>query len=417
MKNVFKSLKRMRGLMFLIIIQLALGLAMLNSSTAIIEEVSAKKSGFEKIFDAERTYAMRMNIVIEKEDYDLEGYNRINDLYPKIMELKESNILESCKIVFPFMLNIEGVDDHIPSKYRDVNGLNSNVAKVLVNSDFIEDYKLNILDGRSLNKDDFNWSGTGNIPILIGSGYKDNIKVGDVFKCELPKLERSGEVTDYKFNFEVVGIIDRNSIPVIFAKERFFESVEYSDYTVVVPTNSQLLHCSYGFAIADQCGFVTTNNIEELKASMSKIGGDRFDTTFINLKDDYDGAMELLTSDVINSVILGVALTFLSVIGITAVLIGELKKRRKEMGMKLSCGATISILCKEMVGEILIMLVSSSILSIGLMFAFIKGGESIITPTLIGVNILAVIILTALISIIPVLSIRKMNIVDLVRGK
>ncbi|MEG0668020.1 FtsX-like permease family protein [Clostridium sp.] len=417
MKNVLKSLKRMRTLMFLIIVQLALGLAMLNSSTAIIEEASTKRDGFEKIFNPENTYAMRMNIIIENEEYDLEGYDIINKLYPDIMELKEENLMESCKILFPMLTSIKGIDDYIPSKLKDVQGLNPHRAKVLVNSDFIDDYQINMLEGRSLNRDDFKWTTEGTVPILIGYGYKDNINIGDTFTEVFPRFSKIGEPQEVEVKFEVVGIMERNSIPIMIAKQAFFESVEYSDYSVVIPANTELLHLSVAVGLGDQAGFVTTSNIDGLKVRMNEIAGDKISMQFTSLKDDYNSVMEGLTSEVTNSVILGFALTFLSVIGITAVLIGELKKRRKEMGMKLSCGATISILCKEMVGEIAIMLISSSILSILLMYVWNSGGQNIITPTLVGVNILAVIILTTLISIIPVLSIRKMNIVDLVRGK
>ena len=120
-----------------------------------------------------------------------------------------------------------------------------------------------------------------------------------------------------------------------------------------------------------------------------------------------------------NSFILGGVLTILSIIGISSVLLGELNERRKEFGIRIACGANLKTLCKEMILEIFMMVTLSSVLSIlFLLFKQLLYTEvQYLGTTTLLLNFIVILILTIIMSFIPILKIRKFSVVDLVKGE
>lgn len=73
---------------------------------------------------------------------------------------------------------------------------------IQVSQSFFGEFDINISKGRSFDKADYNYSNNRNIPVLLGSAYKDILSVGDTFSCE------------YLFEdvvCEVIGFVDENS--------------------------------------------------------------------------------------------------------------------------------------------------------------------------------------------------------------
>lgn len=423
MRNALKSLCRMKFLAFLIILQLSLGLSMLNSTTALIQDTTTKKQNFDRLFDFKRTYIVRIapskNEEINPQSIDsLKKYISSNKFYSNFEEFKKLGLIDSYSILFPTFLQIDDLDKFIPEEFRTANEKTMiHRAKIIVNEDFIKRKGINIIKGRELTSNDF----TGNndtIPILIGNAYKNNIEIGTILPVSLITSIENEKINLKEINFKVVGIMEHNSLPSIITKSNYMENIVYSDYSVVIPSIESIFDLSAGIALVDQGAYIETNNIENLINTLnSELKDINMTTDIISLKDDYEGILEDLTRNIMNSVTLGSTLTFLSIIGITAVLLGELKRRKKEFGVRLASGATIKILCKEITYEIMFMMIFSSILSLLINWISTIGKDNFINIYLILSNILIISILTFIISIIPVLQLRKMTIIELVRGK
>lgn len=422
MKNALKSLTRMKFMSVLIILQLSIGLSMLNSISSIIQDNAIKKQRFDKLVDFERGYMTR---IIPK-DFNSESrsdsdtifnrYNKINDIYNEFYSYKKQGFIDSYKIVFPVFFDISEIDKYIPKEFVSGPGDKTapHRAKIIINDEFLNQYNFNVIEGRSLDDNDFNIDSTDLIPILIGIGYKDKVKVGDIGTADL--YTYSNELI--KAKFKVVGIMERNSIPSIVTKSNYMESIVYSDYSIVIPSTNSLLFLSNSVALGDQGAYIETNNIDAFENILnSDLEETNMTSRIQSLKEDYEGIMEELKRKVIKSVTLGITLTFLSIIGITSVLLGELNKRKKEFGIRLASGAKLFDICKEITFEIMFMMIFSSILSMILMKIGTSDQNNFISPYLILINIAIVAILTLIISLIPVLKIKKMNIIELVRGK
>ena len=128
-----------------------------------------------------------------------------------------------------------------------------------------------------------------------------------------------------------------------------------------------------------------------------------------------EGTKAALKNNINNSKILGGILVFLSTLGIASTMIGDIKNRKNEFGIKISQGASINTICKEMIYEILILVSLSVILA--LIFLLSKYGIKAITIKLILTDIIIISLITTIISILPIRIIKKIEIVKLLRGK
>jgi putative ABC transport system permease protein len=99
--------------------------------------------------------------------------------------------------------------------------------------------------------------------------------------------------------------------------------------------------------------------------------------------------------------------------GVSSVMIGEINKRKKEFGIRITQGATLNTVSKEIFFEILLMSVFAGIVSLILIFLT---DSNLLTIKIILKNLLTVIVIVSLISIIPILSLRRFNPIDLVKG-
>lgn len=83
-------------------------------------------------------------------------------------------------------------DDESGNRYSMFNNITINAASQNY-------YNFKVIEGRIFNSGDFTYSNT--IPVMLGYDYKDYYNVGDVF---------TGEYLDCNFNYQVIGILDKN---------------------------------------------------------------------------------------------------------------------------------------------------------------------------------------------------------------
>lgn len=427
MMNAIKSLKRMKTMAFLIVLQFAVGLMLLNSSTMVIENTRGRLNIFNKMFDYDKTLVLRCKPkgtekLLPPDKID-EGLKKI---YEELEKLKSEGVINKNKIYFTYFPKIKGLKDLVKDEYRNYEGevISDYAATLMVNYDFISGYDLEIDEGRGFIEEDFKLDyRKENIPIIIGKDYKEKTKIGDVFKENVVAgYEGEGEnfkVISKDINYEIVGYYDNNAIPTIFSKTSFIERIRLTDSFMILPTVKDSQYDNEIIALDDLGCFVELGNINNLKYIEERIKPILEEYELIStvqyIKDEYTSVKEVLLRDVINSVVLGGILTFLSIIGLMSVLIGEIRDRKKEFGIRLSYGATTMDICKELIIEVLLMLSISSVLSLGGMF--LKNPLTVLNIRIIVYNIIFILILSLLIGIIPIVKLRKANVIELMRGE
>lgn len=443
MRNAIKSLGRIKLMAFLIILQLSISLMLVNSAGVIIENTMKKAAGFNSLMNFDKSYLLRIvngekNIPKTLDDYKANqeyydskmglAYLFADNIIDDINNAKDRGLINKTYYNFPLPgLFTEQLPKEILDNYSDEE---LKPYSLLVNYDFINDYNLNVSEGRTFVKEDFQVDyKKDSIPVILGANYKGKIKVGDII--EMQELGVDGELLNknskgrevVKLKTKVIGFLDKDAIPIMFTKDAFIQNIEFSDNYSIIPAIKDLYILNEKMVISDLGVFVeaeSPNKIEELKRELDgKLVKEGLEIKVTELTGEAGKIEEVLIRDVSNSAILGGVLLVLSIIGITCVLLGELKERKREFGLRIACGAEIKTLCKELIGEISLMVISASVISIILMLIseYLLNTIIKVSITVIISNIVIVTLLTIIVSISPIMRLKKMNPVDLVRGK
>lgn len=423
-----KRLRKMGAIAFLMIVQLSIGLTMINTSGKLFEESQSRKKGITDLFNVENS--MMFNIVpsvgLEQGNLFrtwLDG-NKADKIFD---EMKELGIINK-KLVYaptPNVLGIQELIDKIPKKYEKLSKFQKEdyTSNILINKDFFKHYNFNISSGRNFSEADFELDyKTNNIPILLGKDFEDIFEIGKVFPWKdissVDEESSKGNEVETKLeedtvNFEVVGFLKSNAIPTTtMPNQQFATSIIYSDCIAIMPVIKDFIYFSEGR------GMTSTGVILEQPKGVDK---KELESTLQRKLREYDlkgdeislGAKNLVTEtydrDVKSSIVLGALLLILSMVGTSCIILGQLNKRKKEFGIKIAQGATISDISRDIIIEILCIVIAASVISLLLN---LKIGIGI---NILMLNLCLVAVMTVLIAIFPIREIKKMNVVELVR--
>ncbi|WWU65373.1 hypothetical protein QJR26_03190 [Clostridium baratii] len=427
MYNAIKTLKSKKFIVFLMIIQLAYGITILNDVFSLVGVENKKLNNFNKMVDNENTYL----IEVEGGEYIYNFYDDLDDIYNEIGTLES---VRKTYVVFPFPMIVDKIDNINNDKYENIKNGYLHQSKILIDSNFNNKYKLKVVEGRTLDKNDFNKDyRKENIPILLGNDFIGKKKIGEIYNIndiasvnKENRKENDPELIYEDINFEVVGFLEKDAIPVTTDKTgAIASSVIFSDSITIIPAVKNYLSFGTGVALGDMGVYVECYEgitEEKIKSDIENILKKYKEES--KVKDhlepqvrliEREGTKAALKNNINNSKILGGILVFLSTLGIASTMIGDIKNRKNEFGIKISQGASINTICKEMIYEILILVSLSVILA--LIFLLSKYGIKAITIKLILTDIIIISLITTIISILPIRIIKKIEIVKLLRGK
>lgn len=424
MFKAIKRIKKMGVIGFLIIIQLSIGLTMINTSGRLFEDSQNRKKGIESLFDINNTTMVRIGPIggYEKNNEDiwsvilntLDGKEIYEEL-KRVGTIKDYYLYGSNPNVYEVFWEI------MPKKYENIADFERGmyIGEILINENFLNHYNFKISSGRNLKAEDFKKDyKKENIPILLGNEFEKTQKLGDTFKIKYFSEAVRTEDFDAKLKedfltFEVVGFLEKNAIPISNGPiELFAQTLLYSDGIKVIPSvenfigydamgeSTSAIFLERGIGVKeDELVKILNEKLKKynLCANLFSLSG----TTTV---------IESYERDVKSSLALGFLLLIISIIGTSCIMLGQLNKRKKEFGIKIAMGATLNEIAKELFLEVLVMVIIASIISLILN---IKIGVGL---TLIGINLVFVAIISILIAIIPVKEIKKMNVVELVKG-
>lgn len=434
MINALKSLKRIKLIAFLTILQLSIGLTLLNIGTIIEQENGNRSRNIDRLFDFENTYLVETKVYDNKNPkldnkITSSDFEKVGKSYDKLVDLKENGMIINNFFYYcggggnPIMADKEGIGKnsiakkYLPEEYHNLNeeSLIRNTSEISIDEEFYNLYKLKIVEGRGFTSDDFNINSKEEaIPMIIGLDYKYKISLGDEFEYPMPEID--GGLINVKY--KIIGFYDHNDMVMLGRKGTYIDGVTYSDAFVITPVVNDILFLSNKVIMAQYGVWVTVPNSNSMDkvidALLPILEEDNFSLEVTNMRDEISKTKEVLEKSRMNSNVLGVALTILSVIGVSTVMIGEINKRKKEFGIRITQGATLNIIANEIFFEILFMSILGGILSLILTFMV---DNNLLTIKVILKNLMIVIIIVTLISIIPIATLRKLNPINLIRGE
>lgn len=423
---------RMKKILFVLLtLQLAIGLYLVTLSSTLILDKLNKLNKFNDLFNYKKTYVMKTEVMNTSSNNNTYGnINYISLLEDVFNNLKKENIINNSKVYFSIPFYIEGIDEKIIDKYKDLEHVSPKdffqyTCKILVNHDFSKDYNVKMQSGRWFEENDFN-STDKIIPIILGADYKNNISVGEKFKKIVLTKDTSSLIFSTKeieVEFVVVGIMESNSIGSLLTKSNFVENYYYSDSLVLIPTVPGIDDLSFGVAMSDMGVFVEFQDINSLENVTTLLNnellGKNLHITSYPLYNEYSLIKNNFYKDYQNYLVLGVTLLIISVVGVICVTLGEMSKRKSEFGIKLAVGSTVNDICSEIFIEMLNLSACSFLISYLMLFLttdrdlFIK----LTTINQMIFNLIFISSLTVILSIAPILMIQRTKIIDMIRSK
>ncbi|WP_252237013.1 ABC transporter permease [Clostridium sp. CH2] len=361
-KIIFKSLFKRKISSVLIMIQLTITIVMLLSSFIMLNSTNYLQDQVKgKGLDLNKT--IKLNIYnAEFTDTFKQNYNKLEDYINSIPEVTSFGGFDLTNTVFDELEKndkyIELRKNIIKDTFKEKYPTSSEM--LMIDKGIYNLLNLRITEGRELKQDDFYKDEQKIIPLLAGANYKNVLKIGEILT-----------IKDNNYKYEIVGFIDKNSS---WLNDQDYISnmlINLDDKFIIPYNNSEkvsnldiLAKCNaifYAVNSEDRVNYV--NNLIEAKANS------------LNLRvKNYSISKELLnfkesTNDIINTnLFLSIFLIILSCLGISTVMISSILNRKKEFGIRIATGASINYIKRLIIGEVSFLAISSSIISIAIVF-------------------------------------------------
>ena len=427
MFNALKSIKRLRMLTFLMVFQLAFGLSLINNVIFHNLNTIDKKIAFTTMFDVKNTYLVRVQPNFKQNEIIPNGeFLTTKKVADEIYKLKDTGIVRNVYSCFnnPKVSPILEGKNSIEYSNMSPEIVPRFLCNLVIDENFIDKYSFEVDEGRGLSKSDAHIDyETQEIPILLGQDYKNNMSIGDTFKGPATIKYTDSEFISKEVSFKVVGFLEKDSAFTFLAKTEIFKAVTFSNSIVVIPGIKDVDMYSTTIALNDVGIFIEGNDgttHDDIENKIRNVIKDidpnnvfKYEYKITSLNDDIASISENFQNDISTNLLFGVVLTILSLVGITTTILGELNSRNKEIGTRISVGATIKALCIEQIYEIMFMITIS--IAISNLYLKFTSEDYQLSIGLIIANIVILIIFTIVISIMPILRLKNYNVIDLLR--
>lgn len=414
MKFAIKSILKMKNMGILMILILSFSISLINNSILMNLYTTNKEETFKNFFDVNSTYLIRVQA---DGDNIIKGYKYLDDMYTKLLKLKGNGTLNNIYL-YGFGPNIIDISP---------NTSNELFSSILIDKNFIDRKPFKITKGRPLTDKDFSLDyKTQNIPIILGSSYSNSYELGHTFsKNVIVSVDDNMNENYLDLNFEVVGFADDNQLISLNTKSSLNNNFTISNSVVIIPCVNNVFELSPSITLGDFGAFfeiVPNTNYDTLLSSLTPIINDFSNNTGVSfkvvssifLRDDMASPIELLERDSIVTKALSIILILLSSIGIVTILLLDVETRKKEFGIKITQGASYFKLFIELIQQVFMICIISTLISYIISFYINKAWN--ISWFIVLINFFFIVILTTVISILPVLKLKSIKPIDLLRG-
>lgn len=287
------------------------------------------------------------------------------------------------------------------------------VEAYCINKAYVENMNYNYIQGSHNDFKEVEKNGT--LSVIVGYNYKNKYKVSDFIEVYNPI---KGETE--KLN--IVGIL--NSDSYIFEESASMNKISLNN-AIIFPINEEIFSCDVNneneilrakTSLQNylQSGFIKLSDKELESVVNDFLIKNKFK---FQLKDinqsirEFKDEIYFLTKPIIYTVTIVIIFTIISVI---VVMTNSINKSKQEFGINIMLGATLKDIRNRVLGEVIMLVILSSIISIFIIsfvdFVNLRGINIVITMIIIGIIVL-------FISIILINKLNKYSINQLVRRR
>ncbi|MGL4850715.1 MAG: hypothetical protein ACRC28_17655 [Clostridium sp.] len=422
MRNALKSLSKMKVITFLMVIQFSVGLYLINTANISKIEEEKLKYNLGRFFDFNDAMLIRVNTYSEGADLDTTKYTKALKVYDEIKKLREEGLIDEHYLYYGMGTNaaVEKLSDEgtLPEKYREMSreGLAKYGVEVMVDKNIYDKYNIKISEGRGFEDEDFIIEGKKeNIPIIIGEEYKGILKIGDEASRVIPDLSSNESDAFQEIKFEVIGFYEEDDL-LVLNDYNPISGMYMTNFGAIIPIVNDIAWIDTATLISQYGVFVTVENkakIVEIEGRLNQVAKEEgFYIEKDSFEEEYNRGVKILSDRKNTSELLGGVIIILSIIGVSAIMVGRINSRKKEIIVKISCGAKLKKIILEMIIESIIICVMAFIVS--QIFIFVNYGDYIGMEEIIK-NLILTGIIVILVTIIPLMNLNNRSVLGLRR--
>lgn len=357
-------------------------------------------------------YAKKLYKKNNIDDYN-NFYNYINKNYEIINMLEDNFFVTDFDNIENFVVPNTPVTNVGEDNYYILNSLT-------VNNNYFENFNIKLSNGRKFNYDDYNpKDNTSEIPIILGSDYSEIFKIND-------KIHFYDSYSNSKKTGTIIGFLEKGQFYI--KKPVAIENIVSLDKTVLIPSqpikeNNQdiinnkatnLNNLKLYLQITNSY-FVDLNDsdISNLKEQSNKFNF--FDISIVSMDDSISMFKEIFKQQQIIYISILILILLISSISMITNIINSINDRKREFGIYFAMGATKKYIIDLVVYEIFILIFSAALLSTLIIKYFNLSDINIFDINTYGLMCLIVLIISMLISLIPLLKIKNTPMSSLLR--
>ncbi|MGL4774745.1 MAG: hypothetical protein ACRC2K_14370 [Clostridium sp.] len=416
-RYAIKGIKRNLILTLLLIIQLVFAFYALYNTIDINKKVHVESSKIERYFKGKQAYNLRLDNI--SDIFDESQFPKVNEesLRATFDSLKNtSQNIFTHQVIFPMLVKqFNGSEGFNMYPFvQEIDGEKYFQARnITLNENALKQFDIKLKDGRffEFNEAEGSYGDINPLPIIVGHNYENFFKIGDEFEYIRPGRGIA--------KAEIIGILEENQyIPVDMSGNDLNKYMDlnnciissysqFEDYKIMYDTMF-----GYNFILFDE-----NTSYEEIESINSNIKKEFYNNLGINVvvKDlnKYIKA-ELNTFENQEKIISITSLTILTFVSMTLIIstLNSILKRKKEFGVHIFSGGTIRDIAITIYLEVLLIIMGS--LAISMLIIFYK--NSAIDINNLKLLFLNCIIMSVVVTILPIIKIFKMDITDIIKG-
>lgn len=357
-------------------------------------------------------YAKKLYKKNNIDDYN-NFYNYINKNYKIINMLEDNFFVTDFDNIENFVIPNTPVTNVGEDNYYILNSLT-------VNNNYFENFNIKLSNGRNFNYDDYNpKDNASEVPIILGNDYSEIFKIND-------KIHFYDSYSNSKKTGTIIGFLEKGQFYI--KKPVAIENIVSLDKTVLIPSqpikennqdiiNNKLTNLNNLklYLQITNSYFVDLNDSDILNLKEQSTKFNFFDISIVSMDDSISIFKEIFKQQQIIYISILILILLISSISMITNIINSINDRKREFGIYFAMGATKKYIIDLVVYEIFILIFSAALLSTLIIKYFNPSDINIFDINTYGLMCVIVLIISMLISLIPLLKIKNTPMSSLLR--
>lgn len=364
-KAIIKSMWSKKISVLFIIIQLSVTIFMIFNLLTNFNVFSQQKSEISEILGENKDKVLQIIFndlypteAFSEKAYELEEYTKSID------GVEDSGGFFDTGYVFNELKNNVEYINIVSNLYKGTikEQSLSQTDCILIDKNINSLMNLKVTEGRNFNKEDFNLASDDLIPVIVGAKFKTAVNIGDIISTNEVSCDNK------TIRYTVVGFLEANSSWISGSSDYISNIPTNLDEYFIMPFNKDMQKSMLVVTAKSTSYFLCVNEKYDVDKVKAKIYKKSKELGLNNECYTVDESLEEYKKehiDAYKSIIITTSIAIvISIFTITATILASIQKRKREIGIRIVTGASISYIRKLFLGEIICITCVSAIIAV-----------------------------------------------------